>query len=79
MFSILPMLLVVSAIFVWIASFIALFKYANYYKSDVEKDLVLFPLSIWFLMVLLSGPVAVIVFWLLHHSSLNPNIYRPRL
>ncbi|QHJ13167.1 hypothetical protein FX988_03426 [Paraglaciecola mesophila] len=78
-FSLLPMLFAASFLCVWIASLIALFKYAGYYKSDVEKDLVLFPLFIWFLVVFISGPAGVIAFWLLHHSTLNPTVFRHRL
>lgn len=71
-FFLLYIIFLISIVAVWLSSFIAFFKYAGYYQRNIEKELVLFPKFIWFLMIIVSGPIGAILFWILHHSTLNP-------
>ena len=70
------LLMLLVTLVVWVSSIAAIIKYARYYKFDVEKDLIIFPLYIWVFCGVFGGPITAAIFWLLHHSTLNPKIKR---
>ena len=47
-------------------------RLANWYRAEIEENLLLMPRWAWLLFALIFGVLAGTIFWLIHCSNLNP-------